>query len=121
MPLLKILREIKLFVCLPKIHNKLRKNSKITIHVIGGVLYQKDEKGKGHPIWYGSQVLTPTEQKYSTIKREMLAVYTWIKYWKAYLWSRQFTVYTDYSLLTGIKTNKDITGRLMNMILKLHC
>ena len=29
-------------------------------------------------------------------------------------------MYTDYSPLTGIKTNKDITGKLMNMILKLQ-
>ena len=45
-------------------------------YAIGGVLYQKDKKGKEHPIWYGSQVLTLTEQKYSTTKREMLVVYT---------------------------------------------
>jgi len=89
-------------------------------YAIGGVLYQRDEEGKEHPIWYGSRVLTPTEQKYSTTEREMLAVYTWIRYWKAYLWGRPFTVYTDHSPLTGIKTNKDITGRLTNMILKLQ-
>ena len=29
-------------------------------------------------------------------------------------------MYTDHSLLTKIKTNKDITGKLMNMILKLQ-
>ena len=29
-------------------------------------------------------------------------------------------MYTDYSPLIRIKTNKDITGKLMNMILKLQ-
>ena len=89
-------------------------------YAIGGVLFQRDEEGKGHPIWYGSRVLTLTEQKYSTTEREMLAVFYWIRYWRAYLWGRKFTVYTDHSPLTGIKTSKDITGRLTNMILKLQ-
>ena len=50
----------------------------------------------------------------------MLAVYEWIRYWRPYLWGRSFKVYTDHSPLRGIKTKKDITGRLTNMILKLQ-
>ena len=49
-----------------------------------------------------------------------MAVYEWIRYWRPYLWGRTFKVHTDHSPLTGIKTKKDITGRLTNMILKLQ-
>ena len=50
----------------------------------------------------------------------MLAIYHWIRYWHAYLWGRQFKVYTDHSPLTGIKTRKDIFRRLSRMILGLQ-
>jgi hypothetical protein len=89
-------------------------------YAIGGVLYQKDEEGKEHPIWYASRVMKEAERKWSASEREMLAVYEWIRYWRPYLWGVPFKVYTDHSPLTGIKTKKDITGRLTNMILKLQ-
>ena len=50
----------------------------------------------------------------------MLAIYHWIRYWHAYVWERHFSVYTDYSPLTGIKTKKDISRRLTNIILGLQ-
>ena len=96
---------------LPNFDKLFEIQTNVSKYVIGSVLYQKDEKGKKNPIQYGSQVLTPIEQKYSTTKREMLVVYTQIRYWKAYLWSRQFTVYTYHSSLIGINTNKDIIGQ----------
>ena len=89
-------------------------------YAIGGVLYQVDEEEREHPIWFASKTLNATEQKWSATEREMLAVYTWIRYWRPYVWGRAFTVYTDHSPLTGIKTRKDVTGRLTNMILKLQ-
>ena len=53
-------------------------------------------------------------------EREMLAVYEWMWYWRLYLWERTFKAYTDHSPLTGIKTKKDITEMLTNMISKLQ-
>jgi hypothetical protein len=89
-------------------------------YAIGGVLCQRDNEGVEHPIWFASRVLNATERRWSATEREMLAVYDWIRYWKPYLWGRQFIVYTDHNPLKGIKTKKDITGRLTNMILKLQ-
>ena len=77
-------------------------------------------KGEEHPIWFARRVLNATERKWSATEREMLAVYKWIRYWRPYLWGRAFKVYTDHNPLTGIKTKKDITGRLTKMILKLQ-
>jgi len=61
---------------LPNFDKLFEIQTNVLKYVIGGVLYQKDEEGKGHPIWYESWVLTPIEQKYSSTEWEMLAVYT---------------------------------------------
>jgi hypothetical protein len=89
-------------------------------YAIGGVLFQWDEKGNEHPIWFASRVLKGPEKTWSASEREMLGIYEWMRYWRPYLWGRPFKAYTDHSPLTGIKTKKDITGRLTNMILKLQ-
>jgi hypothetical protein len=89
-------------------------------YAIGGVLFQWDEAGNEHPIWYASRVLKGPEKTWSASEREMLGIYEWMRYWRPYLWGRPFKAYTDHSPLTGIKTKKDITGRLTNMILKLQ-
>ena len=86
-------------------------------YAIGGVLLQKDDKGQEKPVYYASRSLTSTEVKYSAGEREMLAIYHWIRYWHAYLWGNHFSVYTDHSPLTGIKTKKDISRRLTKWIL----
>ncbi|EQD72922.1 hypothetical protein B1A_05209, partial [mine drainage metagenome] len=54
-------------------------------YAIGAVLFQRDEKGNERPIAFGSRVLSKTEQRYSTTKREMLAICYWIRYWRPYL------------------------------------
>ncbi len=82
-------------------------------YAIGGVLIQQDDEGNEKPICYASRTLTRTEQRYSAGEREMLAIYHWIRYWHAYVWGKHFSVYTDHSPLTGIKTKKDISRRLL--------
>ncbi len=41
---------------------------------IGGVL-QQEVDGQLHNLYYHSQIMTPCEQKYSTIEKEALAIY----------------------------------------------
>lgn len=43
-----------------------------------------------------SQKLTPTEQKYSTYDRELLAIYKAIKYFRHQLEGRNFVIYMDH-------------------------
>ena len=47
-------------------------------HAVGAVLQQQVE-GAWKPISYFSRKLTPSEQRYSTFDRELLAVYLAIK------------------------------------------
>ena len=105
---------------LPDISRPFYLRTDASQYAIGGVLCQDGEDGREHVIWYASRVLNATERKWSATEREMLAVYEWIRYWRPYLWGRACKVYTDHSPLKGIKTKKDITGRLTNMILKLQ-
>jgi hypothetical protein len=107
-------------MALPDFDKPFEMKTDTSNYAIGGVLYQRDEEGHEHPIWYASRVLSKEEMRYSTTEREMLGVYHWIRYWKAYLWGQRFVIYTDHSPLTGIRTSRDITGRLTRMILKLQ-
>ncbi|GBN21475.1 Transposon Ty3-G Gag-Pol polyprotein, partial [Araneus ventricosus] len=66
---------------------------------IGAVLQQQvgsDIK----PLSFFSHKLTPTEARYSTYDRELLAVYSAIKHFAYTLEGREFTVYTDHKPLT---------------------
>ncbi|GBM81124.1 Retrovirus-related Pol polyprotein from transposon 17.6 [Araneus ventricosus] len=52
------------------------------------------------PLSFFSHKLTPTEARYSTYGRELLAVYSAIKHFAYTLEGREFTVYTDHKPLT---------------------
>ncbi len=69
---------------------------------LGCALYQADNKGKLHPISFGSRSLTPAERNYSTHKLEFLAL-KWaitVKF-RYYLYNSKhpFDVYTDHNPL----------------------
>ena len=62
---------------------------------LGAVIsQQQDETEKG--IAYASRVLEDRERRYSTTKKEMLAMVYAIKHFRHYLYGRPFTVRTDH-------------------------
>lgn len=65
---------------------------------IGAVLQQK-VRGSWKPLGYFSKKLTPTEQKYSTYDRELLAIFKSIKYFRKLFEGQPLTVYTDHKAL----------------------
>jgi hypothetical protein len=89
-------------------------------YAISGVLFQRDEEGHEQPVWYGSRVLSGTEQRYGAPEREMLAIQCFVQYWRPYLWGTKFKVYTDHSPLRNIKIDKNCSRRLAGMILKIQ-
>ena len=89
-------------------------------YVIGAVLFQLNENGEKQPIAYGSRVISKTKQRYSALERKMLAIYYFIRNWRAYLMGGHFNVYTDHSPLRSINTRKDASRRLTRMILNLQ-
>lgn len=75
---------------------------------IGAVLQQKVHD-TWKPLGYFSKALSPTEQKYSTYDRELLAVYASIRYFRKLFEGQPLTVYTDHKPLCHAftKTNRD--------------
>lgn len=66
---------------------------------MGGVLQQFIEKGC-QPFAFLSKTLTPAQQKFSAYDRELLAIYTAVKYFRHTLEGRHFTIYTDHKPIT---------------------
>lgn len=86
---------------------------------IGAVLSQ-GSVGKDRPVAYASRTLTKSEQNYSTIEKELLAIVWACKYFRPYLFGQKFTLYTDHKPLTYVISLKNPNGRLIRWRLTLE-
>jgi cleavage and polyadenylation specificity factor subunit 1 len=83
-------------------------------HSIGAVL-QQNVNGIWQPLSFFSRKLTPTQAKYSTYDRELLAIYLAIKHFRYFIEGREFTVFTDHKpLTTALFTKSDRSPRQAN-------
>ena len=85
---------------------------------LGAVLSQ-GPIGKDKPIAFASRTLTNTEQNYSTIEKELLALVWACKYFRPYLYGRKFILYTDHQPLTYAFGLKNTNNRLVRWRLSL--
>ena len=79
-----------------------------SFHGIGAVLSQVQD-GKERVISYASRKLTKYERSYCITRKELLAVYYFVNYFKQYLLGNKFRIRTDHKALTwlmGLKTPK---------------
>lgn len=76
-------------------------------YAIGAVLSQS-----GQPICFASRTLNAHEINYSTIERELLAIVWACKYFRPYIYGREFLIQTDHRPLTWIKNLKDSNPKL---------
>ena len=75
--------------------------------------------GVEHPVAFASRVLTSAESKYSTTKREALAVIQAMKWFMPYLWCTKFVLRTDHASLQWLfRQNND--GMIFRMLQKLQ-
>ena len=83
---------------------------------IGGTLLQD-----GHPVTFISQALTSTQQHYSNIECELLALVVVIEHLHHYVFERKFTMHTDHSPLANIfkRCLNDTSPRLQCLLLRL--
>ena len=73
-----------------------------------GAVLQQHINGTWQPISFFSRKLTPTETRYSTFDRELLAVYLSVKHFRHFLEGRPFHVLTDHKPLTfALNTKSD--------------
>jgi RNase H-like domain found in reverse transcriptase/Reverse transcriptase (RNA-dependent DNA polymerase)/Integrase zinc binding domain len=84
-------------------------------YAIGAVLMQG-----GHPISYASRTLNSAETNYSTIEKELLAVVWGCKYFRPYIFGRQFLILTDHKPLQWMFSLKEPNSRLVRWRLKLE-
>ncbi|KAL7304185.1 hypothetical protein TKK_0003383 [Trichogramma kaykai] len=67
---------------------------------IGAVLNQQRDENSHVPLGFFSRKLSPTEQRYSTYDRELLAIFAAIKHFQRILEGRSFTIFTDHRPLS---------------------
>lgn len=84
---------------------------------IGAVLSQE-----GHPIAYASRTLNKTETNYSTIEKELLAIVWGVKYFRPYIYGKEFDLDCDHEPLKWLQVKyngKDISPRLQRWLVQL--
>ena len=76
----------------------------------------------GCPVAFASKALTPTEQRYANIEREMLACVFGAEQFHTYVFGRSFTIESDHKPLEQInlKNLADTPARLQRMLLRLQ-
>ena len=87
-------------------------------YAVGAVLSQ-GVIGSDKPIAFASRTLNKSEEKYSAIEKELLAVVWACKYFRPYLYGRKFILYTDHKPLTYGLNLKDTNNRLVHWRLSL--
>lgn len=84
---------------------------------IGSVLTQD-----GHPVAYASRTLNKHEVNYSTTEKELLAIVWSVKYFRPYIYGREFDLQNDHQPLKWLQTKflgKDINPRLQRWLIEL--
>lgn len=71
---------------------------------LGAALLQPDDQGHLYAVSFASRSLTPTERRYDTTKRELLAIKWSLLKFRPYLWGRPVTVCSDHKPLTNRTT-----------------
>lgn len=78
---------------------------------IGAVLSQNINGGE-HPIAYASRTLSNSERRYSVTRKELLAVVTFIKHFRPYLYGRKFILRTDHGSLRWLYNFRSPEGQV---------
>jgi hypothetical protein len=88
---------------------------------VSGMLVQR-EKGIPKVVAYGSRSLTYTEQRYSQLEREALAIVWSCEHFHIYVYGRPLTVYTDHQPLLSLfgKPQSKLPMRLERWSLRLQ-
>ena len=66
------------------------------------VLSQQQQDGEWAPVAYASRDLTETEQRYSHIEKEAIAIHWGCRHFHLYLYGHPFTVYTHHKPLVPL-------------------
>jgi len=82
-----------------------------TDYGLGAVISQRQDRDE-KVIAYASRVLEERKRRYSTTKKEMLAMVYAIKHFCHYLYGRPFAVRTDHNALKWLQSFKEPEGQI---------
>lgn len=88
-------------------------------YALGAILSQ-GAIGSDRPVCYASRTLSETEQRYSTIEKELLAIVWATKYFRPYLFGHKFKIITDHKPLTWLFSLKEPNSKLVRWRLRLE-
>ena len=86
---------------------------------MGGVLSQLHD-GHERVVAYASKTFNKAQRNYCTTRRELLAVITFVKHFRHYLYGTRFTIRTDHASLRWLTNFKDPEGILARWITTLE-
>lgn len=69
-----------------------------------------------YPVAYMSHKFSPTQKRYSTQERELLAVILCLQHWRYWVEGAKIVVRTDHESLAGYRTKIDITPRILRFL-----
>ena len=87
---------------------------------MGAVLSHLDEEGVEHPICYASRFCNPAEKNYFSFHGECLAVVWATNHFRASLFGKSFTLFTDHEPLRWLMTTQKLTGKMARWSLLLQ-
>lgn len=87
---------------------------------VGAVLNQKDNENRERPIHFASSTLNETQQKYSTIEKELYAIIWALNCFRPYLVGQRFRILSDHRPLQWAISMKNPKGHLARWQEKLH-
>ena len=96
-------------LCFPNKKDKFVLYTDASEYAIGSVLTQLQKDGE-KVIAYASRKLSQTERNYSVTKKELLAIVTFIRQFKHYLWGVEFEVRTDHRSLQYVLRGSNNTS-----------
>lgn len=77
---------------------------------IGGVLLQRDSKGIERAVYHMSQSLTETQQNYSQLEKEALALVSAVERFHKFIYGRHFILQTDHKPLLALLRTENTKG-----------
>ena len=87
---------------------------------LGAILWQFDDSNRESPVYYVSRQMSLAEKKYTTTKREALAVIYACKKFRHYLLGYRIVFHTDHDSLKYLVNKPDLSDQIARWILLLQ-
>ena len=81
-----------------------------------GDVFSQVEGNEERVIGYASRSLTKPERRYSTTRKELLAIFAFIQHFRHYLYGKSFIIQTDHNALKWLKSFKEPQGQVARWI-----